>query len=229
MSVRIKMAFMLVAKSGHLSALRDTLGTSRNALQGALSAGSPLRLGIRPDADTGDGAGRNFPVTDAAIETTVASTEVHELPAIASAWRKAVALDIDPQFCCAMAGECHEIIEPRPGEVFYSLTFMRNSEIDVADFRRWWLGRHGPLASELLRDDLLGYDQVHVDDQLSRRLCEAAGFDWPGYDAYDNLTWASLASYLKMADKADAMQALYQDELGHIDHSTYKGALLAEI
>ncbi len=229
MSVRWKMAFMLVANGGDLAGLRETLRASRSALEGTLPVGSALRVGIRPDANTGDGAGRSFPVTDAAIETTVASIDVPELPAIACAWLKTVASAIDPQICCAMAGQCHEIIEPRQGEVFYSLTFKRDTEIDVADFRRWWLERHGPLASDLLRDDLLGYDQVHVDDQISRQICEAAGFGWLGYDAYDNLTWANLASYLKMADKADAMQALYQDELGHVDHATYKGALLAEI
>src|SRR5262249_55076361 len=99
----------------------------------------------------------------------------------------------------------------------------------VDEFRSWWLHEHAKVATRLLSPELLAYDQVHVDRELSRRGSAMAGIAYHPFDAYDNLAWASLDQFIDSVSKPGGRDEMYADEEGHIDHSTYRGALMSEI
>jgi EthD domain len=107
-----------------------------------------------------------------------------------------------------------------------SLAFRRHPGTSVEEFRNWWLHQHAVVATRYLLPELLAYDQVHVDRDLSRRASVSAGITFEPYDAYDNLTWATLESSIRSTSKPGSEQEIYQDEIGHLDHSTYRGAVM---
>ena len=99
----------------------------------------------------------------------------------------------------------------------------------VEDFRKWWYAQHAPLCIPILGEEMLGYDQVHVDTATSREAAEALGVSFVDYDAYDNLTYRSQEGFLISCSDADGMALIAQDEQGRIDNASRRHALMREI
>ena len=129
-----------------------------------------------------------------------------------------------------MTGAMHYMVPVREGGVFLSLSFRRGKGTTVEQFRGWWYSQHAPLCIPILGPGLLAYDQVHVDEQASRAAADALGVAFVDNDAYDNLTWSDHASYVQSTTgDPEGMGRIAEDEVGRIDNTTRRHALMREI
>jgi hypothetical protein len=129
----------------------------------------------------------------------------------------------DPGRSVVTLGPKYEMVAPERGDLFLSLSFRRDPSISPREFQTWWRERHGPLAIAHLKPQLLAYDQVHVDLELSAAAASAAGFAHQPFDAYDNVTWADYEGFLASIAKPGLMDLMREDERGFIDASSRFG------
>jgi EthD domain len=232
---RQRMARLAIMLSPRRGDTRTELGRSLVSLKERIGMlfgpGKHLRIGTRCDSDPlsrSMGEARAPGSVEAAVEITGADGMEDELAAGAGDLGQLLLPLIDVSQAALTVGPTYRIVKPQNGTVFLSLSFKRYPGTSVADFRRWWLMQHAQVAAPLL-PELLAYDQVHVDHELSNRAAGAAGLPYVPYDAYDNLTWESEDAFIRSTSDPQAMRTIYEDEVGHIDHGTYRGALMDQI
>ncbi len=226
-----RLAFMLDSASGDPAALARELA----AMAGWLGEIAPPRAQIRigavnapiaplpPDPNSP----RRFETVDAAVEITVEAAQNDALVDLAG--RIGEALRPIATRGSAMTGPMHRMVPPRDGNAILSLAFQRAPGTTGEEFQRWWRYQHAEVCVPLMTPELLAYDQVHLDHARSRAVAEAAGFADRNYDAYDNLTWADAQSQGPSVRDPKISQMILEDEIGHIDHATYRGNLLEQI
>jgi EthD domain len=118
------------------------------------------------------------------------------------------------------------VILDSPGEVFLGFLGRRRPDMSIQEMRDYWLNIHAPLAIELMGPPLShhGYDQLHVDQEKSRKAAEIAGFPYVEYDMGDSINVPDLAEFLHaMSDETVARQ-LYEDETRFLDTTSWRGA-----
>ncbi|HZP28352.1 MAG TPA: hypothetical protein VFC99_05335 [Acidimicrobiia bacterium] len=134
-----------------------------------------------------------------------------------------------PGSIAIMTGAAY-LVWPDDGRLVLALAARRDPGISVDELRHWWIGRHAALVQELVRPRARGYDQLHVDRDLSRALCEVAGVDYTPYDMFDSIDVDSVADLTESTlMQPDTARRLYEDELGHVDHGSLRGALCAVV
>lgn len=186
-----------------------------------------IRIGIRdPDVPSewlsrrGDAA----PV-DAVIEATL--QEADDIESLVTGCR-GLGHDLegiaDPSASAVLAGVAHLIV-PGSAATFIALAGRRDPKISVEDYRRWWLKQHAVLAQQIIHPFAEGYEQLHVDRELSRRAAKAAGFAVEDYDAFDSIFYHSVADFLKGVTDPEVARQLYEDEVGHVDHASMRAAV----
>lgn len=131
---------------------------------------------------------------------------------------------IEAEACAALAGLAHLIVAGG-GPIFLALAARRDPATTVDDMRRWWLEEHAALVRRLVRPFPDGYEQLHVDRDLSQEIARGAGFGEEAYDAFDSINASSVDALLQPLKDPAIAGALYQDELGHLDHGSFRGAL----
>ena len=233
MQTHWRLAFMFDAVDGDLGRLVKELGTARAAIRAA-AAGHAVRIGtVIPVEDDNHGSAAHdadgWRTVDGAIEVTIANGNQASIPEICRAMRPLLTPLAAAGSIEVMAGATHFMVPIRPGNTFLSLAFRRFPGTTVDDFRRWWHDQHGPLAIPVLGEELLAYDQVHVDRAMSAAAAEALGVSDFEYDAYDNLTFASRAAFLKACSDLEGMTRIAADEVGRIGNETRRHALMLEI
>jgi EthD domain len=173
--------------------------------------------------------GTRLHTVDAAVEVSVAAARIRELADIARSLRKPLTDLWRPSTLEIMAGPVFPIVPVRDGGVFLSLAFRRYPDTTSIAFREWWLRQHSAIATPILGDGLLAYDQVHVDQSASDTLAGAFGVDAVQYDAYDNLTWADRDAFLSSISDPAGMATISADEVGRIDDSSRRSALMRDL
>ncbi len=186
-----------------------------------------VRLGVRdPDVPSVWLAQRNdMAPIDAAIEATL--KEGDDLETLINGCR-GLGRDLegiaDPGTSAVLAGIAYLII-PGSAATFIALAGRRDPRISIEEMRRWWLEQHAVLVQRIVRPVSNGYEQLHVDHELSRRAAEAAGFIVEEYDAFDSIFYRTADEFLKAATNPQVARRLYEDELGHVDHTSFRGAV----
>jgi hypothetical protein len=224
------MALMLYPANGMSVATFNEALRDRGAalLESAAAWGASVRLGAREPSDPSVESRADLVPVAAALELTAPEEALGRLCDHSADITTALAPIVDLGASRLMAGMTHRVITPAAeGDTFLSLAFRRQPGTSIEDFRAWWLHQHAGVATRHLLPELLAYDQVHVDGALSERASIAAGVTYEPYDAYDNLTWASLDMCVRSTSKPGSEQEIYEDEIGHLDHSTYRGAIMA--
>jgi uncharacterized protein (TIGR02118 family) len=99
----------------------------------------------------------------------------------------------------------------------------RRSDVEAADFTRYWRDEHGPLvASHAAALGVLGYRQLHaLPVEINRRAGAARGAPEP-YDGVAELDFASYDDMRAAAATPDGQTAaasLLADERRFIDHA----------
>lgn len=168
--------------------------------------------------------GRPAPL-DAVLEVTLAQDQ--PLAALIACSRRLgseIGSLVDAEASAALAGLAHLIVEG-DGPIFLALAARRDPATTVEEMRRWWLEQHAVLVRRVVAPFPDGYEQLHVERALSRQAAEAAGFGPEEYDAFDSINARSVDELLRpLLDPAVAGR-LYRDELGHMDHGSFRGAV----
>jgi hypothetical protein len=226
-----RLAFMLDSAAGDPVALGEELAGMAVWLGEISPPRAQIRIGavkapiapLPPDPNSP----RRFETVDAALEITVEAAQNDALVDLAG--RIGEALRPIVTRGAAMTGPMHRMVPPRDGMAILSLAFQRAPGTTTEAFQRWWRYQHAEVCIPLMSPELLAYDQVHLDHARSRAVAEAAGFVDRNYDAYDNLTWADARSQGPSVRDPEIARLILEDEIGHIDHATYRGNLLDQV
>ena len=126
-------------------------------------------------------------------------------------------------------GRAYLIVE-RDGPVFCGFLGRRHPDISLEEMRHWWLYHHGPLGVALTGTrSPHGYDQLHVEPDASRKAAAVAGFPYVPYDMGDSLYIEDLDEFVRGTSDPEVQRQLYEDEIGHLDHSSWRGAFTDRI
>jgi hypothetical protein len=225
----------LMFDASDLASLEERLKRAAQAIR-ADAAPNPVRLGIadrHPDlagAEVINDAVSHWRSVDGALEVTVRNDQASDLPALCAAMRPLLADLINWSTVEVMAGPVFPMVPTGHGKAFLSLAFRRFPGTTSQQFRDWWLMQHSQIAIPVLSPQLLAYEQVHVDQAASRSAANAIGVPHVDYDAYDNLTWDDRTAFLESCTQdLDGMARIRQDEIGRIDDTSRRHALMREI
>ncbi len=233
MQTHWRLAFMFDAAGGDMAALEEGLGKAREAILAA-AGGNRVRIGVAmhdPAVDEREGAHdvANWRHVDGAIEVSIPNDHRAQVPEICTAMRPILDALAKPGSIEVMTGAMHHMVPAREGGAFLSLAFRRYPGTTVEQFRQWWYAQHAPLCIPILGEELLGYDQVHVDPDLTREAAAALGVPFIDYDAYDNLTYRSQEGFIISCSDEAGMTLIAHDEEGRIDNSSRRHALMRQI
>lgn len=228
-----RMAVMLDARGNQLSALEAALARAAEPIR-RVAGGGEVRLGVadqHPDLGAREDSYETdrWRDVDGAVEISVAGSRTGDLPAIARALREIVDPLAEPGSVEVMTGPVYAMVPPRSGGAFLSLAFRRHPSTTVQQFRDWWRYRHAGVAIPVLGAELLGYDQVHVDPAATEAVARAYGVEPVLYDAYDNLTFVDAQGFLASVSDPEGMARVFADEIGHIDNSSRRHALMRRV
>jgi hypothetical protein len=230
-----RMAFMLhapieVPSEEFFSALRSR---REDLVKLGRSFGADVRIGTQHPDDTAgasDSIDSERPIArepiQGAVEFSVTDEQLLVLPAHAREIGDLLSDIADTERSIVTVGPMHHIVEPKAGDLFLSLTFKREKGTTLQQLHEWWLNQHPTVVCLLMLPDMLAYDQVHVDHGLGEQTALDAGFTYRCYDSYDNLTFANFDGYVRSISKPGFREEIWADEVGHIDHMTYVGALM---
>jgi hypothetical protein len=227
-----RLAFMFDAADGDIAALEAGLVARADELRGRAQGGQ-VRFGvIDQDPRLAGGAGADFDLSswrtvDGAVEVTAPAAAA--LSETAAAHFELIAPLAAPGSTEVTTGPMFPMVPQRDGECFLSLAFRRDLGITRRQFFDWWRYQHSQIAIPVLGPPLLAYDQVHVDTEASDAVAEACGVAHGDYDAYDNLTWADVPSYLASISDLVGMTRIVEDEVGHIDNGTRRHAIMRRL
>jgi EthD domain len=223
---------MFDARNGRRELLESGLVQAAGII-GRLVGDAQLRIGVADNPDAGAGTEDNAvdqsrPV-DGAVEVTVSSARVSLLPALTRSLIEPLGPLVEPGSVEVMAGPMFPMVSPRAGGTFLSLAFERFPGTTSEQFRHWWRFQHARVAIPVMGPGMLAYDQVHLDSTVSDAVAHAIGVAPVRYDAYDNLTWATPNDFLTSISDPEAMARVFADEVGRIDNTSRRHAIMRQI
>jgi len=190
-----------------------------------------LRGGVRRADDYfGPSSGRDGSSTiTATLELTARGAEaIERLSTMGAEAATALARIIDPQRSTVAIGPLH-VIEERTGDVLLVISARRNSTLSAEVFFDWWHNQHAPLVRKLLGTIPFGYEQVHVDQTLSRLACERGGLTWQPLDLYETLVASEIETLREMSFDTKLQNALIEDEAGRVRVGSMRGAVMDSV
>jgi hypothetical protein len=231
MSDHWRMAFMFDARGGDLGKLEEGLVRSAKEIR-RMAGDADVRIGVvDTHPDLGSRTDTEYEIdkwrtVDGAVEITVAADRAGNLATVARSLREALEALAEPSSAEVMAGPVFPMVTPRAGDTFLSLAFKRFPGTTSEEFRHWWRFQHAGVAIPVMGPRMLAYDQVHVDHPTTGAVARAFGVMPLAYDAYDNLTWANRDDFLTSVNDAEGMARIFADEVGRIDNSFRRNALM---
>ena len=230
-----RMAFIFDARDGAFEVMEQDLARAADQIR-LLAGDAHVRLGVadrHPDlADLNDPTEPDMETgrsVDGAVEISVSASRRDDLPGISVALGNILQGFAAPSSLEVMAGPYYSMVPVRDGNTFLSLAFRRDPAMTSAQFQRWWHDQHAVVAIPVLGPGLLAYDQVHVDAVTTEQLASAIRVAPVHYDAYDNLTWSDHRAFLQSISDQEDMARVYQDEVGRIDNSSRRHALMRKL
>jgi hypothetical protein len=224
-----RFAVMIDGPAHDLAKLEGDLARAGDAIAAAVGE-RPVRLGVAIAAEHGTSHDlTHWRSADAAVEVTFAGEDHRAAPDVCAALRPILTPLAATNSIEVMIGRMFPMVPVKPGEMFLSLAFRRDRETTVEQFRDWWFSQHAPIAIPVLGPELLAYDQVHVDQDLTSACASALGAAFVEYDAYDNLTWADAQAYARSTSDIEGMAVVGRDEEGRIDPRSRRFALMRAI
>jgi hypothetical protein len=214
---------VLVAAARGSEALEDAL----RAVRSKLPDDARVRLGLRhpndPLAATMGERALSEPV-DGVVEVTLAEgASVDACPAAVTGLAGMLADAINPGRSAAIAGACHRFLHD-DGAAMIALAARRAPGTTMDELTAWWL-RHGRLALNIVSPLPLAYEQLHADADVSRAAARAAGVAETPYDMFDTICGVSAEELTAPLVDPEVARQLFEDELGHVDHATLRGAM----
>lgn len=222
-----RLMWMLSAASGvSRDALKQGLLRHRPALQQRFGTEAELMISIQQANDpfTLIGGSRRIETAEAIMQVSYPDGWPEAgLAKSLDGLSAALADVVDVGKSAMVFGRAYLLLES-PGTAFCGFVGRRDPGRTVDEMRHWWLHHHAPLAQSLTGYSAHGYDQLHVDRDASQRLCAAAGFPFVPYDMADCIDIPDQAAFLSATSDPEIGRQLYEDEVGFLDHSSWRGA-----
>ncbi len=226
-STRLRLLALLSKRSGDCGELARELAQRRSALANRFGRESRVLLGVRraDDPFSKVGGDRKIDSADAVLQVSwpgdsPISALLETIDGLAGDLRDVV--DIDRS--ALAAGTAYLMVE-REGEVFCAFLGRRDPRVTLQEMRDWWLYHHGPLGISLtVARAPHGYDQLHVDLGMSRTAADTASFPYVPYDMADSLYISDLDEFVRGTSDPEIARRLYEDEVGFLDHASWRGA-----
>lgn len=224
---------LLSARAGTATeALGSFLATRRERLTARFGADAQILMGLRraDDPFAQVGGERKIEPADAILQVSLPGQWplddlLRRLNGLTDDLQEMVDLD---RSALAM-GRAYLMVE-KDGPVFCGFLGRRHPGISLEDMRHWWLYHHGPLGVALTGTrSPHGYDQLHVEPDASRQAAAVAGFPYVPYDMGDSLYIEDLDEFVRGTSDPEIQRQLYEDEIGHLDHSSWRGAFTDRI
>jgi len=211
------------------AALESGLRRARDGLASRLGADAVVRAAVRvPDDPLAAMMGERDAVSavEGVLEASLAEgADPERLVSGATGLAGALRDLVEPGSVGVLAGIAY-LVWADDGALLLALGGTRDPSISVEDMRTWWLEQHAELIKEVVRPRSPGYDQLHVDRDLSARASDAAGFPYVAFDLFDSIDVNSVEELTQSTlMEPETAQRLFADERGHVDHSSLRGAL----
>jgi EthD domain len=207
--------------------LPQRLAMRRSRLSARFGKEAEILLGVRraDDPFSKIGGDRKIDSADAILQATwpeesSALQRIDTLDGLSQELRD----DFDIGQSALAVGTAYFMVE-RKGDVFCAFLGRRDPRVTLQQMQEWWLYHHAPLAISLtVARAPHGYDQLHVDPETSRKAADAAGFPYVPYDMADSLYIPNLGEFVKGTSDPEIARQLYEDEVGFLDHTSWRGA-----
>jgi hypothetical protein len=205
----------------------DSIRRYGDALRTGLPGHVALRIGVRhpqdPFASLMGERGDVAPV-DAVIELTGPDDgDVVDLQPLVEGLAGSLADAVDPARSSVVAGTCHHVIEGT-GAVMVALGGLRAPGTTMAQLGEWWLHQHAPLVLRTVQALPNSYEQLHADADASVAAATAAGVEPTRWDMFDSIYVDSLSEFVASMSDPEVAATLFEDEVGHVDHGSLRGA-----
>ena len=228
-----RLAVMFDAPGHDIAALEAALTAASDAIRAA-AGGYPVRIGVDDGRTVASDREDDYDLAawrgvDGAFEVTLPNANRGAIPDICRALSQVLGGLAEPGSIEVMTGAMHHMVPVRSGGAFLSLSFRRFPGTSEQQFRDWWLLQHSQVAIPVLGEDMLAYDQVHVDQPASRAAADAFGVPYVEYDAYDNLTYQDYAGFLRSVADVAGMNTIAEDEIGRIDNTSRRHSFMREV
>jgi EthD domain len=189
-----------------------------------------VRVGVRLPDDPlsqtmGGDRGELEPVHGVIEITAPEGVTTTAAAALVDGARDSLGEHVDPERSAVVAGRCYRFLSAEDAPLFLAILGYRDPAITMEQLTQWWLHQHGPLALSIVDPLPLAYEQLHADQDASHAASEAAGLPAPGYDMYDTIAIDSLESLMGSTMNPEVAAQLFEDEVGHVDHSRMRGAI----
>jgi len=209
----------------------DALVDAVRAFGGGLRARAPdgvvVRLGVRhPDDPFAALMGERGDVStiDAVVELTGdEGGSFDALAAAADGLGADLAGVVDAARSSAIAGTCFHVIEGT-GAVMVALGGLRAPGTTMEQLSEWWLHQHAPLVMRTVSPLPNSYEQLHADADASRAAAKVAGVGDTHWDMFDSIYVDSVPEFVATMSDPQTGATLFEDEVGHVDHASLRGA-----
>jgi EthD domain len=224
---RWRLLALLSKRSDGARELPNRLAMRRSRLAARFGKEAEILLGVRraDDPFSKIGGDRKIDSADAILQASwpedgSALQRIDTLDGLSEELRD----DFDIGQSALAVGTAYLMVE-RKGDVFCAFLGRRDPRVTLQEMREWWLHHHAPLAISLtVARAPHGYDQLHVDPEMSRRAAQAAGFPYVAYDMADSLYISNLGEFVSGTADPEIARRLYEDEVGFLDHTSWCGA-----
>jgi len=201
-------------------AFEDAVRAYGVGLRARVRGGTTVRLGVRHPDDpfaTLMGERGDVATVDGVIEIT--GPDDRAVAGLADDLFEV----IDPARCAAVAGTCHHVIEGT-GAVMIALGGNRAPGTTMEQLSEWWLHQHAPLVMRTVSPLPNSYEQLHADADASRAAAGLAGVDPIPWDMFDSIYVDSVEDFVATMSDPTVGATLFEDEVGHVDHGSLRGA-----
>ena len=226
--VRSRVVMILAATDPSSAELDPAVRATGAVARDRVGEDGTVRLGVRlPDDPLSATMGerRELEPVDAVVEITAADgVSPLEAAGIVEGMLDVLGGSVDPGRCAVIAGSCYRFLSA-DGPLFIALAGYRDPAISMEQLSVWWRDRHGPLALSIVDPLPLAYEQLHADQEAARAASVACGLPMQGYDMYDTIAIDSLESLSGSVMNPEVAAQLFEDEVGHVDHSRMRGAI----
>jgi hypothetical protein len=226
-ATRLRLLSLLASRTGTGGDLAEQLGRRHAALLQRFGRDAEVLFGVRraDDPFTQVAGDRRIETADAILQVSLPAGRsmpdlIERLRGLGDELEDLINVDRS-----ALAVGCAYLMVERKGSVFCGFLGRKDPRVTLEQMRDWWLNHHAPLGISLtVARAPHGYDQLHVDPGASAEAARAAGFPYVRYDMGDSLYIADLPEFVRGTSDPDIQRQLYEDELGFLDHSSWRGA-----
>jgi EthD domain len=225
-ATRLRLLVLLATRELSSKKLAERLAQRRPALEKRFGADASVLIGVAraDDPFSKIGGSRKIESADAILQASWAGDwPVADLIKRVRGLGEELSDVADINRSALAVGRAY-LMDQTDGPIFCAFLGRRDPRVTLEEMRNWWLYRHGPLAMSLTVAHVRhGYDQLHVEPETSERACEAAGFPYVPYDMADSLYIPDLPKFIEGTSDPEISRRLYEDEVGFLDHTSWRG------